>query len=155
MHRSKLDIGSADARAGGISLGSSASACGGVPSSSPSDSFAMAHSAGPPQRAPARCAWRRAHRGRGVQRPLRRHRGTRRCCMRASDAVQLSTPCSRRTSPWLHEMPIRPKTGAAMPCSWPRHQTSRRRLHGARVALACAWMQLLKLPKTATPHGCK
>ena len=55
------------------------------------------------ERAPARCAWRRAHRGRGVPRPLRRPRGTRRCCLRASDAIQLSTRCSRRTSPWLHE----------------------------------------------------
>ena len=78
------------------------------------------------ERAPARCAWRRALRGRRVPRPLRRHRGTRRCCLRASDAIQLSTPCSRRTSPWLHEMPIRPKTGAAMLYSWPGLRRSHR-----------------------------
>ena len=78
------------------------------------------------ERAPARCAWRRAHRRRGVPRPLRRPRGTRRCCLRASDAIQLSTPCSRRRGPWLHEMPIRPKTGAATPCSWPSLRRSHR-----------------------------
>ena len=44
------------------------------------------------ERAPARCAWRRPHRGKGVPRPLRRPRGTRRCCLRASVAIQLSKP---------------------------------------------------------------
>ena len=46
-------------------------------------------------------AWRRAHRGRGVPRPLRRPRGTRRCCLHASDAIQLSASCpfGRRLAP--------------------------------------------------------
>ena len=80
----------------------------------------------------ARCAWRRARRENGVPRPPSRHRGTRCCCLRASDAIQLSTPGSSRTSPWLREMPTRPKTGAAMLCSWP----SLRRSHRGRSGQA-------------------
>ena len=120
MHRSKLDIGGADAGAGGMLISSHAGGAGASDmgaSSSSSDASAMAQSTRSSEWAPARCAWRRAQRGRGVPRPPSRHRGTRRRCVRASDATQLSTPGSARTGPWLREMPFRKKTGAAMLCS--------------------------------------
>ena len=48
VHRFKLDIGGAEAGARGVAISSSssASACGGVPSSSSSDSLAVAHTGG-------------------------------------------------------------------------------------------------------------
>ena len=67
MHRSKLDIGSADARVGGMSISSGSDASGMSASSSSFDASAR----GLRERAPARCAWRRAHRGRGVPRGFR------------------------------------------------------------------------------------
>ena len=108
MHRSKFDIRGADAGAGGAS--------GMGVSSSSSDASAMAQSTG---------SFRLGVLGEelivGVE-----CSGLCDGCLRASDAIQLSTPCSRRTSPWLHEMPIRPKTGAAMLCSWPGLRRNRR-----------------------------
>ena len=91
--------------------------------------------ANPPQPAlVARHAWRRVHRRSGC----------------ASDANQSSTPGFCRRGPWLHEPPIRPKTGAAMPCSWRRRRTSRRGRSGQE------WRsRLLKLRKTARSQGCK
>ena len=79
------------------------------------------------ERAPSRW-WRGTHGGRGVPRPLRRPRGNRRPSVRVIDAIPCSRPCSRRRGPSLREPP-RPMTGV--------------------------WMQLLKLRKTATSHGCK
>ena len=121
MHRSKLVMGGADAGAGGMSISSGsggASGMGASSSSSDACASAMAQSTGLRKRAPARCAWRRARREIGVPRPPSRQLRTRRCFLRASDAIQMSTPGSSRTSPWLREMPTRPKTGAAMLCSW-------------------------------------
>ena len=87
---------------------------------------------GPRERAPVRCAWRRARLRRGARLRERRQLRTRRCCVLASDSILSSTPGSSRRGPRLREMPIRPKTGAAMPCSWP----SRRRSHRGRSGQA-------------------
>ena len=38
-------------------------------------------------------------------------------CGHAVDANRCTTPGSCRRGPWWRELPIRPKTGAAMPCS--------------------------------------
>ena len=88
MHRSKLDIGSADAGVGGMSISSGSGASGMGASSSSFDASAR----GLRERAPARCAWRRAHRGRGVPRLPSQHRGNCRRCGHASHANQSSTP---------------------------------------------------------------
>ena len=93
MQRSNFDIRGADAGAGGMSISSSSGGASGIGRVV----FVVCRLCHGPfhgvfGRAPARCAWRRAHRGHGARRPLRRPRGTRRCCLRASHAIQLSTP---------------------------------------------------------------
>ena len=100
--------------------------------------------ADPPQSALAWCAWRRVHRGHGLPRPLRRPLGNRHRCGRAIDTIWCSRPGFCRTGPWLRELPIRSKTGAE-PSNTVR----------ASVSVACVWMQLLKLRKTARSQGCK
>ena len=85
-------------------------------------------SADPPQLGLVRCAWRRDHRGNGAPWPLRLHPGKLRRCGRAVGAIPCSRHCPRPRCPRLRELPILPRTGAAMLCSWP----SRRRSHRGR-----------------------
>ena len=151
MH--KLDIGGANAGAGGMSISSGsggAGASGVGASSASSDASAMAIPRGLREQALVRSVSPTSRQERAARCPLQQHRGRRRC-VRASDATQWSKPCSRRQNPGLRATPIKLTTVVAMPCSsrW-RPRTER-----ARVALACVWMQLLKLWKTATSQGCK
>ena len=104
------------------------------------------------ERAPARCAWRRAHHKRGVPRPPSQHRGNRRRCGHASDANHT----------WFLSQRSVTARAAHSAEDWRRHalfmarpSKEPSRTERARVALACVWMQLLKLRKTATSQGCK
>ena len=66
---------------------------------------------------------------RAARGPLQRPRGNRSCCVRAIDPIRCSRP----------GFVTQDRSCAKRP----------------RVAPACVWMQLLKLRKTATSHGCK
>ena len=153
---SKLDIGGANAgcRSMSTSSGSSASACGGEPSSS-SDSSAMAHT-GEPSSASSDviCLAKSSSRAWSAAASV------------TASPKSLSLWVRKRRQPVVHawflpqtSVPAR-SAHSAEDCR--RHAlfmtTSSRepsRTERARVALACAWMQLLKLRKTATSQGCK
>ena len=158
MHRSKLDIRGADAAARGmaISPGSGgADASGMGASSSSSDASAMAHT-GKPSSA-----------GSGVMCLAK-------SSQRAWSAAASVTAPRKSSSPWARKrrQPVvhawflsqRSVTARAAPSveDWRRHALFMAKLskvpsrtERARVALACVWMQLLKLRKTATSQGCK
>ena len=87
-------------------------------------------SADPLQPGLVRCAWRRDHRGNGAPWPLRLHPGKLRHCGRAVGAIPWSRPCPRPRCPRLRELPILPRTGAAMACSWPGLRRSHRGRRG-------------------------
>ena len=100
------------------------------------------------ERAPAPCAWRRAHRRRGVPR----------ASVTASRNSAL-LPARKRCHPVVHTLFSSQRSVSAHSADdWRRHalfMAKASRTERARVALACAWMLLLKLWKTATSQGCK
>ena len=139
MHRSKLDIGGADAGAGGMSIGSDSGGASGMSaSSSSSDASAVVHSTGSSGAGSCSICLANYAPVRAARWPLRRPRGIQRRSVRAIDAIPCCRPRPRR-----HALLM------AKPSKVPS------RTERARVALACAWMQLLKLRKTATSQGCK
>ena len=116
MQRSKFDIGSADAGAGGMSISSGSGGASGMgASSSSSDASAMAHSTG----------------SSGVHALF-------------SSQRSVTTRAAHSAEDWRRH---------ALFMAKPSKEPSR--TERARVALACVWMQLLKLRKTATSQGCK
>ena len=145
-----------DAGAGGmaISSGSSASACGGVPSSSSSDTSAMAHT-GEPSSASSDviCLAKSSSRSWSAAASV------------TASRKSLSLWVRKRHQPVVHawflpqtSVPARSAHSAedcrhhALFMTTSSNEPSR--TERARVALACAWMQLLKLRKTATSQGC-
>ena len=157
MHRSVLDIGGADAGAGGMSISSGSSGASGMDtSSSSSDASAMAQSTGS------------AGAGSGTislanNAPV------------ACSSLAFSTASRNSASVWARKrrQPVacvstpgflsqRSVTARAAHSAedWRRHALFMAKpsnepsmTERARVALACAWMQLLKLRKTATSQG--
>ena len=87
MPRSMLDIGSADAGAGGMPISSSSGASGMDASSSSSDASAVARSSGAGSGSVC-LEGGGARRGRGVPRPPSRHRGWRGCWPRPREEVE-------------------------------------------------------------------
>ena len=127
-HRSKFDIGRADAGVGGMSISSGSGGASGMgASSSSSDSSAVAQSTESlgvgsgsiclAKNAPVACS------SLGFFNSLAEF-GIALCAQLTPS--RCSRPCSRRRGPSLREPPSRPKTGAAMPRSWPSLRTSRR-----------------------------
>ena len=129
----------------------------GASSSSPSssDPSAIAHTGGPSSAGSGVMRLeKRSFRGHGVPRPLRRHRGKRRRCGRASDANPvLQTLFFSQRSLNCANCPFCRILAAAMPCSWPSRRRCHRGRSGQEWRSLCAWMQLLKLRKTATSQG--
>ena len=151
MHRSKLDIGGADAGANSMSIssGSSASACSGVPSSSSSDSSAMAHTGGP---SGSMCLAKSSSRAWSAAASVTASR----------KSSSLWARKRRHQSSWfLSQRSVTARaTHSAEDCRshalfMTTSSNEPSKTERARVTLACAWMQLLKLRKTATSQGCK
>ena len=157
MQRSKLDMGGADAGAGGMSISSSSGGASGMgASSSSSAASAMAQSTGS-SRAGSGSTHVENSSPSGVE-----FGGvcdgsfeTRRCCVLVSDLHPV-------VHAWFFSQRSVTARAAHSAEDWRRHalfmakpSKEPSRTVRASVALACAWMQLLKLRKTATSQGCQ
>ena len=156
IQRSKFDIGRADAGADGMSMtsGPGGASCVGASSSS-SEASAMAHSTGSS--------------GAGSGSMYLENRSSRGWSAAASVKASRNSPslCARkRRHPVVHAWFFSQRSATARDAhsaeDWrrlalfmakPSKEPSR--TERARVALACAWMQLLKLRKTVTSQGCR
>ena len=128
-----LDIGGADAGAGGMSISSGSGGAGasGMGASSPSsDSSAIAIPLGLRERAPARSVSRTSRQWRAARWPFQRPR-----CVRAIDAIRSVTARGAHPFDGCRRHALLITTSSNEPSSTER----------ASVAVACAWMQLLKL----------
>ena len=151
MHRSKLDNGGADAGAGGMSI---TSGSGGA-SLSPSEASAMAQSTGS-----SRADSGSTH----VEKSSPSAWSSVACATAASNSSLL---CARKgLHPVVHAWFFSQRSATARDAhsaeDWRRHalfnvkpSKEPSRTERAKVALARAWMQLLKLRKTATSQGCR
>ena len=103
------------------------------------------------ERAPARCAWRRAWSA---------------AASATASRNSALLPARKRCHPVAHALFSSQMSAIARAAhsaeDWRRHalfmakpSKEPSRTARARVALACVWMQLLKLRKTATSQGCK
>ena len=97
------------------------------------------------ERAPARCAWRKAHHGRGA--PAASADGF----FEVGIAVGTqATPPSCPSLALVQEVsdcarcPLGRRLAPPMLCSWPSRRRSHRGRSGPSVVLACAWMQFLE-----------
>ena len=159
MHRSKFDMRGADAGAGGMSITSGSGSGGGASgmgaSSSLSVASAMAQSTGSS--------------GAGSGTMCLEKRSSWAWSAAASSTASRKAPslwARKRRQPvdhtWLASQRSFTARAAHSADDWRRHALFMAKpskepssTERARVVLACAWMQLLKLRKTATSHGCK
>ena len=158
MQRSRFDMRGADAGAGGMSISCGSGGASGMgASSSPSSSVssAIAHIGGP------------SSAGSGAM--CLAKRSSREWSAAASSTASRKAPSLWARS-WRHPV-LQTLSSAKMSAiaraahsaeDWRRHalfmakpSKEPSRTARARVALACVWMQLLKLRKTATSQGCR
>ena len=156
MQRSKLVMGGADAGAGGMSISSGSGGASGMgASSSPSVASAMAQSTGS------------SGAGSGSMCLAKSSSWAWSAAASATASLKWASPWARkRRHPVVQALLSSKRSVTARDAhsaeDWRRHalfmakpSKEPSRTERASVVLACAWMQLLKLRKTATSQGCR